>query len=47
MCTLPTLQPVPVSPEDFSIEVFRHPLLITAQIPQGLVHSVNLCTRNK
>lgn len=34
---------VPISPEDFSIQVIRQSLLVTTQIPQGLMHSVNLC----
>lgn len=34
---------VPISLEDFSIQVIRQPQLVTTQVPQGLVHSVNLC----
>lgn len=41
-CTLPPPQ-IPIPLEDFSIQVHRQSLLVTIQIPQGLVHGVDLC----
>lgn len=38
------VSPVPISPQDLSVQVTRESLLVTAQITQGLMHSFDLNT---
>lgn len=38
------VSPVPISPEDLSVQVTKESLLVTAQITQGLMHSFDLNT---
>lgn len=38
------VSPVPISPEDLSVQVTRESLLVAAQITQGLMHSFDLNT---
>jgi len=37
---------IPVPPEDLSVQVVRQAVLVTMQIPQGLVQSVDLHTQH-